>query len=388
MELARRGHRVDLYDRGSEPVTQASFWNEGKIHLGLVYANDPTGRTHETMLRGALHFVPYLARWLDGPVMLESEPFDYAVHRTSLLSVERVAAHFSRVEACYDAMSEGLGLRYPGIDKRPFVVPMTGRERSARFDPELVPMAYRTGERFANPRLLAIRLRAAIAAEPRIAFIGDTHVTGIKPGDDGRIGVESEREGEGFFARYGQVVNALWAGRLKIDRSADVAYRRSWLYRTKLGLVLPARIDTPPVPSVTFVLGSYGDTVRYDDGMLYLSWYPDCMIGSSSELVSPDFIARLDAEARAAIAEASLAALSTLVPSLKAYGTQLGNATVGGGVIAAWGDAGIEDPASELHRRYDIGVSSYGRYHSVDTGKYTMAPLFAVEACDRIEGAV
>ncbi|MEX2298317.1 MAG: FAD-dependent oxidoreductase [Dongiaceae bacterium] len=194
LELARRGHRVDLYDRCSEPVTQASLWNEGKIHLGFVYANDPTGRTHETMLRGALHFVPYLARWLDGPVTLESEPFDYAVHRTSLLSVERIAAHFGRVEACYGAMSEGLGLRYPGADERPFALAMTGYERHTRFDPDLIAMGYRTAERAANPRLLATRLRAAIAAEPRIAFIGDTVVTGVKPGDDGHVGVESRCE--------------------------------------------------------------------------------------------------------------------------------------------------------------------------------------------------
>lgn len=195
------------------------------------------------------------------------------------------------------------------------------------------------------------------------------------------------REGLASSARYPQIVNALWGGRLAIDRRAGVAYRRSWLYRTKLGVVLPARADTPPVPSVTFVLGSYGDTVRYDDGMIYLSWYPDCLIGSSSELISPDFIADLDATSRAAIAAASLAALSALVPALAPYAARGREATVGGGVIAAWGDAGIDDPASELHRRYDIGVSSYGRYHSVDTGKYTMAPLFAVETCDRIEGA-
>jgi len=388
MELARRGHRVDLYDRGSEPVTQASFWNEGKIHLGLVYANDPTGRTHETMLRGALHFVPYLARWLDGPVTLERESFDYAVHRTSLLSVERIAAHFARVEACYDAMSEGLGLRYPGIAEQPFAVAMNKHERDDRFDPGLIVMAYRTAERVANPRSLAARLRAAIAAEPRIAFMGDTFVTGVRTGDQGRIGIESRCDGQVSSAIYDHVVNALWAGRLEIDRSGDVAYRRSWLYRTKLGLLLPSQTNLPSVPSVTFVLGSYGDTVRYDDGTLYLSWYPDCMIGSSSDLVSPDFIADLDETARAEIAEASLAALTALLPSLAPYRAQLCKAQVGGGVIAAWGDAGIEDPASELHRRYDIGVSSYGRYHSVDTGKYTMAPLFAVETCDRIEGAI
>ena len=44
----------------------------------------------------------------------------------------------------------------------------------------------------------------------------------------------------------------------------------------------------------------------------------------------------------------------------------------------------IDDPASELHRRYEIGVTSSGRYHSVDPGKLTMTPYFAGVCADRI----
>ena len=40
-----------------------------------------------------------------------------------------------------------------------------------------------------------------------------------------------------------------------------------------------------------------------------------------------------------------------------------------------WGD--IDDPDSALHERHTIGATSFGRYHSVDTGKLTTAPLFA-----------
>jgi hypothetical protein len=187
--------------------------------------------------------------------------------------------------------------------------------------------------------------------------------------------------------RHAQIVNALWAGRLAIDRTAKVAHHRPWMYRSKLGLVLARHASAATVPSVTFLLGSYGDTVRYDDGTIYVSWYPNCMVGSSSELVTPDFFSGLDASDRAAIVGCSMQAMAELIPALGSYGSSP-DAEIGGGVIAAWGDSGIDDLDSELHRRYDIGVSSYGRYHSVDTGKYTMAPLLAVEACDRIEGII
>ena len=42
LELARHGVEVDLFDRPTRPMTGASGHNEGKLHLGYVYANDPT----------------------------------------------------------------------------------------------------------------------------------------------------------------------------------------------------------------------------------------------------------------------------------------------------------------------------------------------------------
>jgi hypothetical protein len=42
MELAARGVGVDLFDARARCLTRASAQNEGKIHLGYVYANDTT----------------------------------------------------------------------------------------------------------------------------------------------------------------------------------------------------------------------------------------------------------------------------------------------------------------------------------------------------------
>jgi hypothetical protein len=57
---------------------------------------------------------------------------------------------------------------------------------------------------------------------------------------------------------------------------------------------------------------------------------------------------------------------------------------VDGGAVVAWGDTDVEDAASEVHQRFDVGVTSRGSYHSVDTGKYSLAPLFAMRLADRI----
>jgi hypothetical protein len=65
----------------------------------------------------------------------------------------------------------------------------------------------------------------------------------------------------------------------------------------------------------------------------------------------------------------------------------LGAAELAGGVIFAWGSSGIDDPNSELHNRYAIGPRTLGRYHSVDTGKLTTAPLYAHMVGERVRAS-
>jgi hypothetical protein len=63
---------------------------------------------------------------------------------------------------------------------------------------------------------------------------------------------------------------------------------------------------------------------------------------------------------------------------------ELVDVSVKGGVIVAWGETDIYDPRSELHKRYEIGVTSNRQFHSIDPGKLTMAPYFAELCADRI----
>ena len=55
-------------------------------------------------------------------------------------------------------------------------------------------------------------------------------------------------------------------------------------------------------------------------------------------------------------------------------------------MIFAWGESDISDPHSKLHDRYQIGVHSVDRYHSVNTGKYTLVPYFGLKAAERVLG--
>ena len=51
LELARRHHDVMLIEQDALPMNRASLRNEGKIHLGLIYANDNTLETAQLQLK-------------------------------------------------------------------------------------------------------------------------------------------------------------------------------------------------------------------------------------------------------------------------------------------------------------------------------------------------
>src|SRR5512144_1671975 len=112
LELALSGVEVDLYDRSSIFVSEASAQNEGKIHLGYVYAKDPSLTTARLMIEGAIRFSALMRRWI-GPDLDRvpvSEPFFYAVARESQLSPGDVERH---LRACAELAVE-IGGKQPG----------------------------------------------------------------------------------------------------------------------------------------------------------------------------------------------------------------------------------------------------------------------------------
>ena len=162
------------------------------------------------------------------------------------------------------------------------------------------------------------------------------------------------------------------------------------MYRLKYRVLgqLPRRFAN--LPSLTFVLGPYGDIATYPNGgPTYLSWYPACLQGWSDELAPPaawgPACEGREAPVKAeAIARETLAALDRFVPGVAETIAQ----HVDAGVIFSWGQShvDVDNPRSELHERYAIGVASHDGYFSIDTGKFTCAPLFASHLLDALDG--
>ena len=117
--------------------------------------------------------------------------------------------------------------------------------------------------------------------------------------------------------RFDHVVNALWDGRLGLNEALGFRANRPWLHRLKYGVSFRLPSDARPPPSATFVLGPFGEVVTYGDGIIYLTWYPECLQAISTDVTPPDWDTYPPEPLRSRIITGTFRALSAIVPSLR-----------------------------------------------------------------------
>jgi hypothetical protein len=388
LELAGRGFRVDLYDENDAPVRRASFHNEGKVHLGLLYAKDCTLRTAGLMIQGALSFARLLDRWVgfDGDRIGVSTPFYYGVHVGTMVDVDGLRAHYARCRRLFADAQARTGASYLGLDRAIGVDELTRAELASLVSPEHFVAMFRTSERAVDPRAVAGLLGAAALAHPLVQFVGGARVTGVSRQPRGQLAVAFQKDGHRHLERYDRVANTLWHGRLEIDATMGLPPGQPWLYRYKFANRVFVPLTPERVPSVTGVLGPFGDIVNYLGNGLFVSWYPTGMIATSQAVRPPEWDRELTLERRHEVFRASFAEWGRRCPALSSLAFSETAVDPGGGVIFAWGGTDVADHGSKLHERHEIGVHSVGHYHSVDTGKFTLAPLMGLRTAERILG--
>lgn len=379
LDLADRGHKVVLLDRAAQPLSAASFVNEGKIHLGFVYAADPTGRTARQMIQGALAFRSIVSRWVETSVFdtLITPGFDYLVPSGSQLSVLQIERHFALVNSEIRAQLASTGADYLGAKDLP--LPARLRAHPYGSNGHEVLAAFSTSERAIDTHGLASELRSAILGHPNIDFRSHHTVSRIVRAATGWL-VETDQGTDGPF---GAVLNAAWEGRRELDHRSGFADNDDWFLRYKAAAVLADPFQD--LSNVTLLLGSYGDVVRYNCGRLYLSWYPSMMMASTRDLTlrAPE----LSTDGKRDLVRVSLEALANWYPALRRYLAVPGLDTTSfmGGFITARGSTDIDDRNSRLHERSAFGLHALGdRYFSLDPGKYTTGPLFALKSAEAI----
>ncbi|MGA0557673.1 FAD-dependent oxidoreductase [Larkinella sp. VNQ87] len=381
LALRASGYAVTLLDQCHEPFSRTSFCGEAKIHLGYVYANDSSFQTASLLLKAAMHFAPLLDRWTDNQLPwadLCSTPFTYVVHRNSMLAPDALIAHYNRIGDQYQEYKLG-GLHYLG--QHPEQLLVKSQALPASLNPDFAQASIQTQEtalhtaefgpllsQIVKQKGVCLRMNRKIESVERTA--SGFRVRGRRP------------DGTSWSEEGGIVVNCLWDGRLQIDASLGIKPARNWVYRLKYRLLGHLPITMKIKASYTVVLGPFGDLVTYPNGLTYVSWYPTCMRGWSTELQPPPEWEAANPGPQNVdqipwLAEA-LQEFNAIFPGLRHFEVK----KVDAGVIFSWGETDIDDPVSELHRRYNIGVNSFDGYFSIDTGKFTCAPMFARELLD------
>lgn len=380
--LARGGARVTLVDAAAAICAGASRWNEGKIHLGHLYAADPSLRTAQRLLPGGLAFRPLVESLIGhslAPAISTSADL-YLVHRRSVVDADTTGRYYAAVTA--------LAATHPAASR--YLEPL-GEARAERLDDRAldalanraaIVAGFRVPERSVSTRWVADRLAAAVAAEPRIDVRLSTRVTGLATGPaglDGPLTVETAHGPEGPFDA---VVNALWDGRVALDTAAGFTPPPAWSHRYRVAVFLET---TTPVttPNVVITTGPFGDVKNYDGRSLYLSWYDTGLLAHGTGPVPPA-VPRLDDVAASRLADEVIAHLGGLLHDVADLPSRTASRQVAGGWVVAAGQGALDDPASTLHRRDRIGLTRHGRYLSVDTGKYSVAPWLARAVADAL----
>jgi glycine/D-amino acid oxidase-like deaminating enzyme len=378
--LTRRGARVTLFDAAAAPFSGASRWNEGKIHLGYLYAGDATLATARRVLAGGLSFARLTEELIGtsiAPVVAEQDEI-YAVHRESVTSVAGAAAYYEAVAALVKGHPGAAHYLAPAsIGPRR----LSAQELARTFVTEDIAAAFRVAERSVATPWLADRFVAAVAADPAIELRMDTRVTGVSPADTagGRWRIRTAAGNDGPFDA---VVNALWEGRLAVDATLGLPAPATWSHRCRLSAFVRTSRDVS-VPSVVVGTGPFGDVKRYSPRDVYVSWYSAGLVAEGHDVAPPPRPVIPAAEQERIIA-GIFDRLGALVPAVRTVREAMAAVRLEGGWVYAAGEGSLADPAATLHRRDRLGIYQSGSYISVDTGKYSVAPWLARQVADRI----
>lgn len=386
LELSHAGWSVTLMDDSPEPWMNTSRSGEGKIHMGYVYANEQDRETAGLMIKGAVSFSGLIDSWVPSDICWESirsEPFIYAVMAETMVDIDELQQHYAWVDSNFqDSIDSGMADRSESFAFHPARVLASPTKLGFT---KGVTHAIQTSEVAVSPSGLRKALMPAILNSD-ISFIGSVKIESAERHSSGMKIKFTNKSKDEHSMQADIAVNCLWHGRIAIDETLGIHAPRQSLYRLKYGLHGQVSRYSSLLTSTTFVLGAFGDLVRYKDGNIYASWYPDCMTDSTEDSIIPDgWKASMSGEdslsLQKRIIEASTAALDQIHNEVKQVTFQ----SAVPGVIVAWGTSDIMDPHSELHSRSQIGVHSYGDYFSIDTGKFTMAPYFAGQLVAELE---
>ena len=388
LQLARKGISSQIFERNDSELMEASFFNEGKVHLGFLYALDSTRETSQRMIEGAGYFRKIILE-LTGFDVAEalSTPFLYGVHRDSLVSPREFETHLKH---CSEGFSNF-------IERNPSSAGYVNAGRSVGFgqlaesdwsddlNPDLFSAVFETDEYGVDPRRLSREVSRAVRENALIELHTGVKVDTVYSPAANRWSLTDQFGVPVASGLFDVVLNSTWSDLLRIDSQVGIPLPEDWSYRFKLGNRVQCAVLPEELRSVTVVLGAFGDIVNYgEEGGVFVSWYPSGRLLMTDEVDLPDWNGPEFELQRKDAFEESRVVWESMSQRLRALDVGQSSVDTRGGMILATGRLDVDDAASPLHSRVKIGVSQKGSFFSLNTGKYTLAPIMGVLCCETI----
>jgi glycine/D-amino acid oxidase-like deaminating enzyme len=353
------GWRVTLFERKPKLWQGASANNEGKIHLGFTYGLDRSGKTQARLAELGARFEAALAAIL-GPLpagVFVARRVIYARHALSALAAQATDAH---LESTARMIGTGTAIRR---------LPLP--ELRSLFSDQVTD-AWEVPETTIEPTVLGEAILARIARQANVDIVTNADIAELR--QDGTVWDAGGRR----LGQFDRLLNCAWDGLARLH--GDGA---GFCLRGKAGFIARIRSPGPGLP-VTFCFGPFGDIVPLGGGRCYVSWYPACLMGFTTDLSAGSrWFDRLAAGFDFAAAyQLTRHRLTELTRGFELDEQYEG---VRAGPILAEGSTDIHDLESRLHRRTAIGLDAHGRIATINPGKLATAPWWASKAATWIQ---
>ena len=253
------GWRVTLFERKPKLWQGASANNEGKIHVGFTYGLDKSGETQARLAQLGGRFEDALAALLGSlPAgIIVARRVVYARHALSALEAEATEAH---LESTAGMIGMASAIRR---------VPL--RELRALFSDQITD-AWEVPETTIEPTVLGEAILARLGRQADINI--ETNADVAELDQDGTVWDVGGRR----LGQFDRILNCAWDGLARLGGSGA-----GFCLRGKAGFIARVRSPGPALP-VTFCFGPFGDIVPLGADRCYVSWYPACLMGFTTDL--------------------------------------------------------------------------------------------------------
>lgn len=373
--LTRLGASVTLFEQHPRIMSEASRWNEGKIHLGYLYSASRTLETARKVLTGGLRFRPIVERLLETSIepWITPQADHYLVHKNSVVGPDEIWDYFTRVT---DLVFEHPDVKGYLRDISPSDLRrLTAADIDFDYNPEKIRLATRVPEYSIDTTSFADALVGRVMDETSISVLTEQIVQSVVLSDEKsqRYSVHSDQD---TFTGFDAVVNALWAGRPSIDKTVIGRTDLSMHHRYRVSAFLECPPDISNHSSAVICAGPFGDIKHYGNGRYYISWYPAGLLAEGRN-AEPPKAPQLSADDAVSVIAKISNGLGEILPGAAQLLREAGRVNVQGGWVYAQATGCLEDPNSSLHSRDKLGLLRHGNYISVDTGKFSVAPYLA-----------